>query len=202
MPIMRQWIFYSAFAGLLCGGLIGCRTVEESESGSLFEGEKSPEVLVATQEQTEVVTDAERTGEPNRESDLMDDDADLASAEGIDISRKRRYKVRGQHYEVFNSGKNFQQIGVASWYGPGFHGKLTANGEVYDMYAMTAAHKTLPLGSRVQVTNLSNGKKIIVRINDRGPFHGGRIIDLSKKAAKALGILKAGQTKVHVKTID
>lgn len=119
-----------------------------------------------------------------------------------DISHKYQYKVRGQQYKVFANGKNFQQIGTASWYGPGFHGKRTANGEIYDMHAMTAAHKTLPLGTRVQVTNLSNGLKIIVRINDRGPFHGGRVIDLSKQAAKKLGLLRSGQGKVHIKIIE
>lgn len=121
---------------------------------------------------------------------------------GPDISHKYQYKVRGKQYKVFKSGKNFQQIGTASWYGPGFHGKKTANGERYNMHAMTAAHKTLPLGTKVQVTNLSNGRKIIVRINDRGPFHGGRIIDLSKKAAQKLGIIKSGYGKVHLKIAD
>ncbi len=119
-----------------------------------------------------------------------------------DISRKYQYRVRGKQYHVFKSGNNFQQTGVASWYGPGFHGKKTANGERYDMYTMTAAHKTLPLGTRVKITNLSNRKSIIVRINDRGPFHGGRIIDLSKRAAQQLGILEDGSARVHIKTID
>ncbi len=119
-----------------------------------------------------------------------------------DISHKYQYKVRGKQYKVFKSGANFQQTGDASWYGPGFHGRKTASGEIYNMYAMTAAHKTLPLGTRVQVTNLSNGKKIIVKINDRGPFHSARIIDLSKKAAQQLDIIKSGFAKVHIKTID
>lgn len=125
-----------------------------------------------------------------------------SAEKGPDISHKYKYKVRGKQYKVFKSKDNFQQIGTASWYGPGFHGKLTANGEVYNMHAMTAAHKTLPLGCKVQVTNLNTGKKIIVRINDRGPFHGGRVIDLSKKAAQKLGMLKSGHTKVHIKIVD
>ncbi|MBS9781697.1 MAG: septal ring lytic transglycosylase RlpA family protein [Gammaproteobacteria bacterium] len=119
-----------------------------------------------------------------------------------DITHKYQYKVRGKHYKVFKSSNNFQQTGSASWYGPGFHGKKTANGEIYDMYEMTAAHKTLPLGTLVQVTNLSNRKKVTVRINDRGPFHGGRIIDLSKAAAQELDIIKSGYATVHIKTID
>lgn len=86
-----------------------------------------------------------------------------------DVSRKGSYKIKGKKYEVFANNKNFQQIGEASWYGPNFHGKKTASGERFDMYAMTAAHKTLPLGTTVEVTNLKNGQKIRVRINDQGP---------------------------------
>lgn len=118
-----------------------------------------------------------------------------------DISRKYNYKVRGKRYRVFANQDNFQQIGTASWYGPGFNGKKTASGEIFDMNDLTAAHKTLPLGCMVQVTNLHNGKKIIVRINDRGPFHGGRVIDLSKRAAQQLGIIAAGHAKVHIKSL-
>src|SRR3954471_24541332 len=84
------------------------------------------------------------------------------------------------------------QTGIASWYGPGFHGKRTANGEVYDQYELTAAHQTLPLGPRVMVTSLSNGRAVEVRINDRGPFVGGRVIDLSYAAASVIGMLGPG----------
>ncbi len=93
---------------------------------------------------------------------------------------------------------DFEQVGTASWYGPGFHGKLTANGERYDMDAMTAAHRTLPFGTRVEVTNLSNGRSATFRINDRGPFIRGRIIDLSRRGAEVLGFRGAGVTKVRV----
>lgn len=120
----------------------------------------------------------------------------------VDISYRYQYKVRGQRYKVFKHANNFQEIGMASWYGPGFHGKKTANGETYNMHAITAAHKTLPLGTKVRVTNLSNGKKIVVRINDRGPFHSGRIIDLSKKAAQRLGVIKHGSAKVHIRIVE
>ncbi len=134
---------------------------------------------------------------------LLDEEALLEDADyNPDITHKYQYKVRGKHYKVFKSSDNFQQTGSASWYGPGFHGKKTANGEIYDMYEMTAAHKTLPLDTLVQVTNLSNRRKVIVRINDRGPFHGGRIIDLSKAAAEELDIIKSGYATVHIKTID
>lgn len=120
----------------------------------------------------------------------------------VDVSHRYKYEVKGQEYKVFHSEKNFQEIGIASWYGPGFHGKLTASGEPYDMHAMTAAHKTLPLGTWVQVSNLSNGRKVIVRINDRGPFHKGRVIDVSRAAASQLGILARGHARVHLKTVD
>ncbi len=92
-------------------------------------------------------------------------------------------------------------VGVASYYGPGFHGKKTANGERFDMYELTAAHKTLPFNTKVRVTNLGNKKSVIVRINDRGPFKKGRIIDLSKSAAKKIGLIKTGTAKVKLEIL-
>jgi len=92
--------------------------------------------------------------------------------------------------------------GIASWYGPEFHGKKTASGEIYDMYAMTAAHNTLPIASYAQVTNLENNRSVVVRINDRGPFHGDRVMDLSYSAAKKLGIDQTGTGSVEIKAID
>ncbi|MCK5336383.1 MAG: septal ring lytic transglycosylase RlpA family protein [Gammaproteobacteria bacterium] len=111
------------------------------------------------------------------------------------------YKERGKRYYVLNSAAGYQQKGIASWYGTKFHGQRTSSGEKYDMYKMTAAHKTLPIPCFVQVTNLANNKKIIVRVNDRGPFHEGRIIDLSYAAAKKLGISDTGTGKVDVRTV-
>ncbi len=90
------------------------------------------------------------------------------------------------------------QVGVASWYGPGFHGNRTANGEIYDQYEMTAAHQTLPLGTRAMVTNLTNGRSVEVRINDRGPFVDGRVIDLSYAAARTLGMIGPGTARVRI----
>ena len=92
----------------------------------------------------------------------------------------------------------FQQVGTASWYGPGFHGKRTASGERFDQNALTAAHRKLPLGSVVKVTNLDNGRSIVVAINDRGPYTKGRVIDLSKGAARKLGIVDDGIAKVRI----
>lgn len=111
------------------------------------------------------------------------------------------YEVMGKRYFVQQSAAGYIERGVASWYGPGFHQAATSNGERYDMYAMTAAHKTLPLPSYVQVTNLSNGKSIIVRVNDRGPFKDGRIIDLSFTAAAKLDMQRAGTALVEVRAI-
>src|SRR5437867_913729 len=90
------------------------------------------------------------------------------------------------------------QVGVASWYGPGFHGNRTANGEIYDQYELTAAHPSLPLGTRVMVTNLTNGRAVEVRINDRGPFVDGRAIDLSYAAARTIGLIGPGTSRVRI----
>lgn len=112
------------------------------------------------------------------------------------------YDVQGKRYYVMNSASNFHQKGIASWYGTKFHGQRTSSGEPYNMYAMTAAHKTLPIPAYVEVTNLDNQRKIVVRVNDRGPFAEGRIIDLSYVAAKKLGIDKNGTANVEIRTID
>ena len=93
---------------------------------------------------------------------------------------------------------NYDETGIASWYGPDFHGKITANGELYDMNEVTAAHRTLPMPSLVRVTNLDNGRTIVVRVNDRGPYARGRILDLSRRGAQLLGFEKTGTAKVHV----
>ena len=98
------------------------------------------------------------------------------------------YEVFGKTYRVNTRVLDYEQTGYASWYGKKFHGKLTSNQEVFDMYKLTAAHKTLPLPSYVEVTNLSNNKKVVVRVNDRGPFVGDRIIDLSYAAATVLDL--------------
>jgi rare lipoprotein A len=108
------------------------------------------------------------------------------------------YKVLGKWYQPLPNSKGFRQRGRASWYGRDFHGKKTSNGEIYNMYAMTAAHKTLPLGTYVRVLNLENNRSIVVRINDRGPFVRGRIIDLSYTAAKEIGIVGPGTARVEV----
>ena len=114
----------------------------------------------------------------------------------------KNYKVLGKWYSVRQSSKGYTKKGIASWYGKKFHGHRTSSGETYDMYAMTAAHKTLPLPTYVRVTHLENGKSVIVKINDRGPFHDNRIIDLSYSAAKKLGVTAKGTGAVEVVAID
>lgn len=122
-------------------------------------------------------------------------------------SQVRDYKI-GKPYQVLGVwyyprvDYDYSETGIASWYGPGFHGKKTANGEAYDQMALTAAHRTLPMPSLVRVTNLQNGRSLVLRVNDRGPFKNGRIIDLSRKAAQLLGVEKAGTAKVRVEILE
>jgi rare lipoprotein A len=130
----------------------------------------------------------------------------VAGTEGQPSSRYSGYKV-GQPYQVRGvwyypkEQPNYDEIGIASWYGAAFHNRYTADGEVFDMTVPSAAHTTLPLPSLVEVTNLANGRKLIVRVNDRGPFVDGRIIDLSKEAAAELGFVAAGITRVRVRYV-
>ncbi len=112
------------------------------------------------------------------------------------------YEVLGKRYRVMESSNGYRERGVASWYGTKFHGKLTSNREVYDMYAMTAAHKTLPLPTWVEVRNLRNNRTIVVRVNDRGPFVHNRIIDLSYAAARQLDMIGDGTSMVEVRVLD
>jgi rare lipoprotein A len=113
-----------------------------------------------------------------------------------------QYTVAGRTYKTMSSNKGYKESGIASWYGKKFHGRLTSTREVYDMYQFTAAHRSLPIPSFVEVSNLDNGKSIIVKVNDRGPFHADRIIDLSYAAAAKLGILAKGTGQVEVRAID
>lgn len=111
------------------------------------------------------------------------------------------YTILGKTYRVMDSEEGYEERGIASWYGEKFHGHQTSNGEIFDMYKATAAHKTLPIPSFLRVTNLENNRSIVVRVNDRGPFHGGRLIDLSYAAAVQLGYAARGTTRVHLESI-
>ncbi len=112
------------------------------------------------------------------------------------------YVVLGKRYYTLNESSGFTERGIASWYGSKFHGRRTSNGEVYDMYAMTAAHTRLPIPTYVEVINLENKRRVVVRVNDRGPFHSNRIIDLSYAAASRLGMLGKGTALVEIRAID
>ena len=143
---------------------------------------------------------------------------DRAPVKGIDLSsipdavpraeprsrygNPRSYVVDGKRYFTLSSARGFTERGVASWYGTKFHGRRTSSGETYDMYGMTAAHRTLPLPTYVRVRNLSTGREIVVRVNDRGPFHDDRILDLSYAAATKLGIARRGTGLVEVLALD
>lgn len=122
-------------------------------------------------------------------------------AEGGVYKIGERYEVAGVWYSP-RADPGYSQTGIASWYGRPFHGQRTANGEIYDMNAMTAAHKTLPMPSFVRVTNLENGRALILRVNDRGPFVNGRIIDVSRRAAQLLGFSEKGIARIHVQIVD
>jgi rare lipoprotein A len=123
-------------------------------------------------------------------------------AEPLSRGGNKPYRLFGQHYTPLISATRHQEVGIASWYGNKFHGHLTSNGETYNMFAMTAAHKTLPLPSYVKVTNLDNNQSAIVRVNDRGPFHRDRVIDLSYSAASKLGMLQRGTARVQLELIQ
>ena len=120
------------------------------------------------------------------------------SSEAIHRATLRPYTVHGKTYYPTVVRVGWKQRGTASWYGPNFQGGTTSNGEIYDMYAMTAAHKTLPMNTMVRVTNLRNGRSVVVRINDRGPFVKGRIIDLSYAAGRKIGIDRTGTAPVRL----
>jgi rare lipoprotein A len=112
------------------------------------------------------------------------------------------YEVNGRRYAILKTSAGYREQGIASWYGEKFHGRRTSSGEIYDMYRMTAAHRSLPLPSYVRVTNLENKRSVVVRVNDRGPFHENRVIDLSYAAAKKLGIAAKGTGFVYLQAID
>jgi len=122
-------------------------------------------------------------------------------SEPLNSGANSPYTVLGRKYVPYQSLKPYRARGIASWYGRKFHGRRTSSGERYDMYAMTAAHTILPIPSYVRVTNLSNGHSVVVRVNDRGPFHAERIIDLSYTAAHKLGFVNAGSAQVEVEAI-
>jgi len=148
-----------------------------------------------------------KPGVPDSTPDVIPDVDAIPEPEVVPVPRspvgnRSTYTVLGKQYRVMDSQRGYVEKGTASYYGKKFHGRRTSNLEVYDMYAFTAAHKTLPLPSFARVTNLDNGQSVVVRVNDRGPFHEGRIIDLSYAAAIKLGITKRGTGHVEVRALQ
>lgn len=139
---------------------------------------------------------------PTRLPTLLEMTDPVPQAEQLSPGGNKPYSLFGQSYTPLVTATTHKEIGIASWYGNKFHGHLTSNGETYNMFAMTAAHKTLPLPSYVKVTNLDNMKSAIVRVNDRGPFHRDRIIDLSYSAASKLDMLKQGTARVQLELVQ
>lgn len=131
----------------------------------------------------------------------LNNNSKIRNSKAMHRATMRPYEVFGKIYHPTIARINDEFRGIASWYGPDFHEKKTSNGEIYNMYADTAAHKTLPMNTIVRVTNLENGKSVIVRINDRGPFVGGRIIDLSNKSAHAIDLVKKGTANVRLNVL-
>ncbi len=149
--------------------------------------------------------DVDRDGPPKRPRDVSQIPDAVPRVEPITAAgNKSPYTVFGRTYQVMplSAAAGYREKGVASWYGTKFHGRTTSNGEIYDLYGMTAAHRSLPIPSYVRVTNLDNQRTVIVRVNDRGPFHGDRIIDLSWAAAQRLGFADQGVARVEVVAID
>jgi len=147
-----------------------------------------------------------KPGVPDRTPDYVPNVDCIPEPEVVDLPRspvgnRSPYTVLGKQYHVLERPHGYVEQGIASYYGSKFHGRRTSNQEVYDMYTFSAAHKTLPLPSFARVTNLENGKSVVVRVNDRGPFHDGRVIDLSYAAAVKLGIVARGTGKVEVRAL-
>lgn len=140
-------------------------------------------------------------GPPERGPNLASIPDAMPRHEPLHRWANRPYEALGKRFVPLTRVGPFEQRGTASWYGKRFHGKPTSSGEAYDMYKMSAAHPILPIPSYVRVTNLANGRKVVVRVNDRGPFHAGRVIDLSYAAAHKLGYIAAGSARVLVEQV-
>ena len=140
--------------------------------------------------------------DPQRVARLMREPDPVPKHEPLLARANRPYRVMGQDFAPMTERKPYKKQGVASWYGQRFHGKPTSTGETYDMYQMTAAHPTLPLPSYARVTRLDNGRSVVVRVNDRGPFLRGRLIDLSYLAASKLGYVGQGHAEVEVELLN
>jgi len=202
---MHKFLFTFVITALLtaCGGQ---QTTRPTPPKPPVEGQKSPAPSPSQQPQTETDTPGgyymDDGPEANPPSNLDDIPDAVPKAETIHPAATRPYQALGETYVPMKGYQPFKQAGIASWYGKRFHGRKTANGETYDMYGMTAAHPTLPLPSYVKVTNPANGRTVVVRVNDRGPFKHSRIIDLSYAAAHKLRILERGSAHVEIEAVN
>lgn len=177
----RAWrlLALASAAAFLAGELLGCAG---SPSGTPARNGRRPAGATAPGSGAQAAPGPRPAGRPLKGTD-------------------KPYVINGQTYEPVLSADGWVETGTASWYGPAFHGRQTSCGETYDMYQMTAAHKLLPMHTQLQVTNLDNGRQCLVRVNDRGPFVPGRILDLSYSAALALGVVQNGTARVQVETV-
>ena len=174
----RQVLFLSSLACVFL--VVGCSSSPSSRAGKFYDHD----------------------GPPDASHGIETEDLSELKIEKPSRAASRPYTVMGKRYYPMSGDEEFTQVGIASWYGKQFHGKKTAIGERYNMFAMTAAHPTMELPSYARVTNLKNGLSVIVRVNDRGPFLGGRAIDMSYAAAVKLGYHKAGTTRVKIERIS
>ncbi|HEC12642.1 MAG TPA: septal ring lytic transglycosylase RlpA family protein [Acidiferrobacteraceae bacterium] len=174
-PVNRNILLFVVCVGLLsgCGG--------RHKRGGYYEGDGPPK---RSNVDIDAIPDARPTGE------------------GLSRYGNKTYSVNGKTYHPIRSARHYKERGVASWYGKKFHGRRTSNGEVYDMYRMSAAHRTLPLPSFLRVTNLANARSVVVRVNDRGPFYDNRLIDLSYAAAHRIGVLATGTALVELQGVS
>lgn len=188
-PVLRWlWLVLVSLVLVACSTMDNPRTANQPSTKSLGAVAKLSERIL-------------HDGSDRLSTNLNLVPSEIPQQEPLIPAANRSYRVSGQSFTPVKHAKAFRQTGQASWYGKQFHGRKTASGERYDMYAMTAAHKTLPIPSYARVTNLRNGKSVIVRINDRGPFHGQRLLDLSFAAADRLGFVNSGSTQVEIERV-
>ena len=181
-------------AGLLLAALLQACSGSDSKPG--YEPSASDEYQATRYHQQQDAAPLKHIGPDDVQDAVPRADPILAAG------NKSPYTVNGTTYEILTDYRNYREQGTASWYGSKFHGHKTSNGEIFDLYAPSAAHKTLPLPSYARVTNLNNGRSVVVRVNDRGPFHGGRLIDLSYAAAVKLGYREQGTAQVEVEVLN
>ncbi len=202
--------FYIAVITLLLTACGGQQTTRPEPPNPPAEQPSNPPEQPASKPSTTPPAEVDTPGgyymddgpEANPPSNLDDIPDAVPKEEPINPAATRPYQALGETYVPMKSYAPFKQAGIASWYGKRFHGRKTSNGETYNMYAMTAAHPTLPLPSYVKVTNPNNGRSVIVRVNDRGPFKHSRIIDLSYAAAYKLRILDRGSAHVEIEAVN